>query len=270
MINLKYPIMLVHGLGFHDDRGIKNWGRIPDALRKEGCKVFFGNQEGSATVEQNGRLLAQRIKAILKKTGAEKMNLIAHSKGGMEARYAISSLGMDRFVASLTTIATPHHGSRTMDFLMNTIPKWLFGIAADCYDLISYRLGDKHPDAIKALESFTTKYAKRFNKENSDSPRVYYQSYAFLMQSPFSELIELLSYSLVKLIEGDNDGFMTPRSAEWGNFRGVFTGNTLRGVSHIDVIDVFRKPFTDKKGKGISDIVDFYVDLVRDLKALGF
>ena len=115
--------MLVHGLGFHDDRGIKNWGRIPDALRKEGCKVFFGNQDGNATVEQNGRLLAQRIKAILKKTGAEKMNLIAHSKGGMEARYAISALGMDRFVASLTTIATPHNGSRTMDFLMKTIPK---------------------------------------------------------------------------------------------------------------------------------------------------
>ena len=153
---------------------------------------------------------------------------------------------------------------------MKTIPKPLFSAAADCYDLISYRLGDKHPDALKALESFTTEYTRRFNEENPDSPDVYYQSYAFLMQTPFSELIETVSYSLVKLIEGDNDGFMTPRSAKWGNFRGVFTGSTLRGVSHIDVIDVFRKPFTDKKGKGISDIVDFYLDIARDLKARGY
>lgn len=269
MINLKYPIMLVHGLGFHDNLFFKNWGRIPDALRKEGCRVFFGNQDGNATVEENGKALYKRIRSILKKTGAEKMNVIAHSKGGMEMRYAISTLGADKYVASLTTVATPHNGSKTMDLIMRS-PKWLIGAAAFCYDTLSYFIGDKHPDSYKALESFTTKYTKRFNKENPDSPNVYYQSYAFLLRNQLGEPLEFLPYTLVKLIEGDNDGFMTPESAKWGDFRGVYTGAGLRGISHIDVLDFFRKPFTDVKGEGVSDIVDFYTGLVKELSEMGY
>ena len=60
-------------------------------------------------------MIKRSILEVLTKTGAEKVNLIAHSKGGMEARYMIKVLGMNTHVASLTTISTPHHGSKTMD-----------------------------------------------------------------------------------------------------------------------------------------------------------
>lgn len=33
---MKYPILLVHGMGFRDDRKIGYWGRIPDVLKNNG------------------------------------------------------------------------------------------------------------------------------------------------------------------------------------------------------------------------------------------
>lgn len=121
---LKYPILLVHGMGFRDNKYVGYWGRIPGALQKMGCKIYFGNQDSNADIETNGRHLAERINQIILETGAERVNIIAHSKGGLDCRYAISSLGMGDKVASLTTIATPHHGSKTMDKLMR-LPHWL-------------------------------------------------------------------------------------------------------------------------------------------------
>ena len=102
---LKYPILLVHGMGFRDNKYVGYWGRIPEALRKMGCKIYFGTQDSNADIETNGRHLAERINQIIQETGAERVNIIAHSKGGLDSRYAISSLNMGEKVASLTTIS---------------------------------------------------------------------------------------------------------------------------------------------------------------------
>lgn len=41
MERLKYPLLMVHGMGFRDNRVIGYWGRIPKALEKCGAEVFF-------------------------------------------------------------------------------------------------------------------------------------------------------------------------------------------------------------------------------------
>ena len=88
-----YPIILVHGAGFRDLRIPVYWGRIPRVLKEHGADVFFGEQDSWGSVETNAHALCERIDAVLAKTGAKKVNLIAHSKGGVEARMAASSLG---------------------------------------------------------------------------------------------------------------------------------------------------------------------------------
>lgn len=116
LCSTRYPIMLVHGVGARDSLEQCYWRRIPDYLRQRGAVVEFGFQDSWATVEQNAAMLATRIAWVCREYGCEKVNLIAHSKGGLDARYAISALGMEEQVASLTTLSTPHHGSRTVDF----------------------------------------------------------------------------------------------------------------------------------------------------------
>ena len=43
--------------------------------------------------------IAKKVKRITEQTGCEKVNVIAHSKGGLDCRYAITHLGLDRYVA---------------------------------------------------------------------------------------------------------------------------------------------------------------------------
>ena len=103
----KYPIVLIHGAGFRDLKWPVYWGRIPGALEKRGARVFYGLQDCWASTETNAREIVRRIDEILGEIGEKKVNLIAHSKGGLEARMAASSLGAGDRIASVTTSPRP-------------------------------------------------------------------------------------------------------------------------------------------------------------------
>ena len=131
-------------------------------------------------------------------------------------------------------------------------------------------LGDKKPDTYAAVQSFTTAYAKRFNEENPDRKGIYYQSYGFVMKNAFSDFFLAWTYPVVYFFEGENDGLLAPRAVKWTNFRGIYRGNSNRGISHCDQVDLRRRRLTRKQGEGVSDMVDFYVGVVRELEEMGF
>ena len=265
-IKTGYPLLLVHGMGFRDGR-ICYWGRIPDALRKCGAEVYFGGQEANASIERNAGILAQRIKSILAETGAEKVNIIAHSKGGMEVRYVISSLKMGDRVASLTTISTPHNGSAVMDKLMK-LPKPLMKLIGGVTDVFKYIGGDIRPDTYRCFEQLTQTYMRRFNAENPDDERVCYRSCAFLMKNPLSDIFMTVPYLGVRMLSGKSDGFLLPDEVKHGVFRGTFTGAGFRGISHCDEVDLTRLKLKVKQtetGEVFSDITEFYIKLVSEL-----
>lgn len=266
---LKFPVLLVHGMGFRDSKHINYWGRIPAKLEQNGCEIYYGNQDSNGTVESNGKFLAKKIKEIIDETGASKLNVIAHSKGGLDIRYAISTLKMSKYIASLTTISTPHHGSLTVDKLFK-LPEFLIKLVASCSDIWLRICGDENPDAYEVFKIFTTDAAKEFNRNNPDEPEVYYQSYAFIMKHVWSDMLMFVPGLVVKFFEGPNDGLLAPRATAWTNFRGIVTSNSGRGISHCDEVDMRRKKLTDKQGEGINDITEFYVGIVNDLCDKGF
>lgn len=266
---LKYPVLMVHGMGFRDNDLVCYWGRIPKALEAIGCKVFFGNQDSVSPVSVNGEYLVGRIRQILEETGAEKVNIIAHSKGGLDSRYAISQLGAAPMVASLTTICTPHHGSKTVDWLMG-LPEWIVKTVSVCADTAFRFAGDQHPDTYKVIRTFTTDIAAKFNQDTPDAEGILYQSYAFVMKNPLSDPILWLSNLVVNKFEGENDGLLPPDSVKWGNFRGIIRGTGRRGFSHLDEIDLRRRPLYRKPGNGVTDIVDVYTSIVKELAQQGY
>lgn len=259
---------MIHGMGFRDHKHLNYWGRIPQSLIKNGATVFFGHQDSNGSVENNAQQIALEIDMVLKETGSQKLNLIAHSKGGLEARYIISTLGYADAIASLTTISTPHNGSLTVDKLMH-FPNWL--IRSGCFfaDLWFRLLGDKHPETYKAITIFKTDAAEAFNIKNPDNEQVFYQSYAFIMKNIFSDILMWLPYLVVKNHEGDNDGLLAPRATQWTNFKGIYTGAKRRGISHCDEVDLRRHIFSKKINENISDITDLYIDIVNNLKLMG-
>ncbi len=269
----KYPILFLHGLGFHDRTPVHYyWGRIPRVLRKHGAKIYFGNQDGNATVAVNARRLVPVVRRILQETGAEKINIIAHSKGGLEARYLVSTLGMGEVIASVTTLSTPHNGSPTVDWLMRycRVP-----LRAGCavFDLYRKFLGDKNPRTYAVLIHLTTERMQQFNLRNPDDDRVFYQSYAFIMRNSGSDAVMSIPHMIVEHFEGPNDGLLSPRDTRWTNFRGVYTSASGRGISHPDETDYRQVRFTNKTPahhREIANMVDFYVNLVEELQWMGF
>lgn len=264
---LKYPILLVHGMGFRDGK-ISYWGRIPDALRRAGARVYLGGQDGNASVETNAAFLKVRLEEILAESGAEKVHIIAHSKGGLEARYLISTLKQGAHIASVTTIQSPHNGSRTMDKLMK-LPSPLMKLGCWVTDLFHRISGDKCPQTYRCLEQLTTKFAADFNRENPDDPDIRYRSCAFRMKNCFSDILFIVPYIAVKLMDGGSDGFLTPDEVSHGEFIGVYTGTGRRGISHCDEVDLRRRPLSRKAPANdheISDITEFYVSLLEKLE----
>ena len=265
----EYPLVLIHGAGFRDLKWPVYWGRIPGILEEHGARIYYGLQDCWASVETNAAAVVKRIDEILEETGAEKVNIIAHSKGGLEARMAASSLGYGDRIASITTIATPHRGSKTIDQLL-TFPEGLFRLAAFAVDNWIRVVGDKRPDFLKVCEGFTTSAMELFNIENPDEPGVYYQSFACVMSHPFSDINLSTANFVLNRIEGPNDGLVSVDSASWGENVHILHSNVFRGISHLDAIDLRRMPFTRKKGTEVSDTCDVYVEIAEDLKKRGF
>ena len=83
----KHPIVLAHGMsGFDELFGIyEYWQSIPQALSKDGAKVFVTEVPQFNSTEARGEALLAQVEEILAITGATRVNLIGHSHGGLEA-----------------------------------------------------------------------------------------------------------------------------------------------------------------------------------------
>lgn len=259
----RYPLLLVHGIGFRDLRYFNYWGRIPRELMRNGAVIYYGNQEALGTVASNGEDIRHRIFQILEETGCQKVNILAHSKGGLDARYAISKLEMAPYVASLTTINTPHGGCRFVDRACK-LPEGLYRFVAACFDRSFRKLGDKNPDFYTATHQFSTWETARLNEGMPDKPGVYYQSYMSKMKHAWSHFLLCIPYCMIRHLEGENDGLVSVSSARWGEFQGIFSNSHSRGISHGDMIDLTRE---DYRG---FDVTETYVQIVSELKRKGF
>ena len=161
----KYPLLMVHGVFFRDSEHLNYWGRVPAELIKNGATVFYGGQESASNVRTCALQIKKAIVQVLQETGAEKVNIIAHSKGGLDSRYCICMLGMAPYVASLTTINTPHHGCEFAEYLMNKAPEKLKNTVAAAYNRSAKALGDINPDFISAVTDLTRDGVEQLNRE---------------------------------------------------------------------------------------------------------
>lgn len=260
----KYPLIMVHGIGFRDLRYFNYWGRIPLILKKHGAKVSYGHNKAWGSLEENARLIAANIDKVLAETNCEKVNLIAHSKGGLDCRYLISTMGYGNKVASLTTINTPHRGSELIDIL-DRLPAGLYRMIAGCINRLFCFAGDDEPDCFTSSQELSPAFCDRFNISNPDIPGVYYQSYGSVMKSCFSDSLLSIPYLLMCTRKGSsNDGLVDVSSMVWGEFKGIQTNEYRRGISHGDMIDLKRE---DIKG---FDVLNFFYEIVVNLKEKGF
>lgn len=113
------PYVLAHGIWAN--RGTWDEGESPGvlaALEERGVLVerwSLGEaQEGNGTVAANAAELNAHIVDYLKPLKADKVHVIAHSKGGLDTQ-GLQALGPEYEIVSLSTLSTPHRGSVAAD-----------------------------------------------------------------------------------------------------------------------------------------------------------
>ena len=172
----RYPILMVHGVFFRDFKYFNYWGGFQRNWKKMERPSTMGIISLRHLLPTALRKFAMRIEEIVRESGCEKVNIIAHSKGGLDCRYAISRLGMDRYVATLTTVNTPHRGCEFADYLLDKIPGGARDKVAEGYNAALRKLGDENPDFISAVTDLTATACKNLNEKIPDAQGVYYQS----------------------------------------------------------------------------------------------
>ena len=262
-MNTRYPIVLVHGLAFRDTFFMRSWGQIDRVLRAQGYTVYKSNVDAFGTVEGNAAQLKDEIEAIRRETGAEKVNIIAHSKGGLDAKHMIRQMDMARRVASLTTLCTPHGGSPIASFILR-FPRFAVKYAAFWVNGAFRLLGDKAPDSFTACEQL--KRVPNLEQETVNvGSGVMCQSFSAAMrpgERP-ADFVMTIPMIFSRFIEKDRitDGLVPQDSTIFGTYR----GDCLDGsVSHTEIVDFM------VRSKKRERIFAFYSTLCEELASTGF
>lgn len=295
----RYPIILAHGF----NTSTTNFWRFNDvdvALIEDGHDVVLGSVPPFDTPQVRAEFLARQVDELLESSGAEKVNMVCFSMGGIDCRYLVSpdGLGYGEKVASVTTISSPHRGTYVADVAVGFLPD---EDEADAIDAIATLYGSTFSDVaddsniVAALASMSERGMVDFNATISDDPGVMYQSWAgvssvaglpnprrnaetdactdengevLLMrhEGTVDRMDALLVGAAAFVAHGTefrpNDGVATVESSKWGRFRGCYPGDHLDAAGQIN--DEGADPRTG------FDYLRFYRNLAFDLAAQGY
>ena len=169
----KYPIVLAHGMaGFDSLFGIYQYFyAIPGDLEDDGAEVYVTEVPQFNSTEARGEALLAQVEEIIALTGAEKVNLIGHSHGGLDARYVAAVA--PELVASVTTVGSPHGGAELATFLRGNLNEG--GFTESVVSFFADSLGDilslisgawaNEQDSVEALEALSFDGAMAFNAD---------------------------------------------------------------------------------------------------------
>jgi triacylglycerol lipase len=287
----RYPIVLEHG--FNSSSASNGLSLIvASALRDAGYSAYVSDVPAYNSLEVRAPYLAETIDRALIESGASKVHVIGHSMGGLDARQLLcfgasgSSRDYGDVIASLTTIATPHRGTKVADAVLATnAPSELL----DAWGLLA-GVGDQGElplDVASAFVDLSEQTAATFNETCPNDPRVRYYSYASIASVPGSRSAlaleeeaclgrilrhpgtrALLPPNMVVsgfylTVRGEgrtpNDGLVAASSAVWGEFLGCLPAD------HVLVSgDPHRPDFVTRTGWSAED---FYVHHARFLQS---
>ena len=232
---LRHPVVLAHGMFGFDEIAVagrrhRYFRNIAEELVGPGLEFYRPRVAPAAPIA----VRAASLVAILEQLPGERFNVIAHSMGGLDARFAITRLGLAGRVASLVTIGAPHQGTPLAHSPFARMTARALRLVA---------LGDLTPEAVE-----------RFNREVPDVEGVAYCS--VVAATDLSQTNPLLwpTHLYLSSRAGPNDGIVPALSQRWGNV----------------LCEVEADHWAQVGWSLRFDAVALYEQVLRELAALGF
>lgn len=243
---LRHPIVLAHGIMGFDEVKLgpvkgQYFRGVEPRITQLGAKVYAFRVRPSASVMARAEDLKRAVDAI----DAKRVNVIAHSMGGLDARYAVARLGLSNKVASITTIGTPHRGTPLADFGTG-----LWGVAPAAKKLLESMGLD-----VSGFFDLTTMRMRAFNEDVQDVRGIYYGSWVASARGGLLVMNPLLvpTWKLIQERAGENDGLVPVTSQQWGEVCGTIDADHWAQIG-------WSRSF---------DAPAFYEDVVRELMYRG-
>ena len=289
-----FPIVLAHGIArfdilllriqerlhlpetdlgdlFHYFKGIKSH------LQAHGFKVFDPNQAFAGPVDLRASQLRDRVNDALAATGAEKVHIIAHSMGGLDARRMIVDKGMAERVASLTTIGTPHLGTVLADHMI---------------DRGGFLLKDglRHIINLDGFDDLRIDTCGQFNsraEHHEAINKVVYQTFASAEEFHLVFAPLMPSWKFIHDHEGKNDGLVSVSSQSWkselvandGSRKAIIQKEFPIAADHLNQVGwwdlqeaatpkKFFQIFSKPRKNFESRVKDLYLQIAQELRDL--
>jgi triacylglycerol lipase len=233
----RYPVVLVHGLlGFDAIGPVNYWYGIPSALRSGGATVYVSQESASNASEVRGEQLLAELRRLKAAYGYAKFNLVGHSHGGQTVRYVAAVA--PELVASVTTMGTPHQGSKVADGIKRDLAATgMTGLVAKIVNafstFISWLSGSPSlpQDSLAALQSLDSAGAAAFNASfpagaptsacgqgpaSANGVRYYSASGTSVLTNVFDIIDPFLGLTSLYFGGESNDGLVSRCSSHWG------------------------------------------------------
>ena len=216
------PVILHHGLFGTGDIPLgpvtlRYFRGIDRAIAARGHPVIVPWVHPCSTVAHRAVQLKQHVLEQLRTIGrrGERAILIGHSMGGLDARYAVSRLGLSEHVSAVVTVTSPNRGSPFADWVVRNLGDRLRVLP------LLHKLGLD----VRAAADLTTAACATFNEQVPDVPGVRY--YSVTAARPWHRVppFAMASHALIRAAEGDNDGLVSVRSGTWGTHLGTWAAD---------------------------------------------
>lgn len=226
-LQLKYPVILIHGLGAKSTFGpIDYFYGLPKLLREAKNRIFIPKLTPFHRIEHRAQQLKEQIESEIPEG---KLNLIGHSMGGLDARYLVSQLGFKDRIASVTTIGTPNRGTSIGDIATGMLPGSAFTQVDKVLNFMESNTG--------AFKQITRSFCQNeFLKQAPlESDIAYFSATSAISNPVYKSALPIfwLPHRLLNSIEGDNDGFVSVESAKWGDHICTYFGDHYAQIGQI-------------------------------------
>jgi triacylglycerol lipase len=231
-----YPIVLAYGFAGFDDIGpIDYFYQIPPLLQADGHDVFVatGVDAFNDSYTRGAELLSY-VQTVLAQTGAAKVNLVAHSQGGLDARWVAHAF--PEGIAAVVTIATPHQGTAVADAAVTGVGgPAVLATLENLFGASSPDGGEVSPGFLAAIQQMTSAGAAQFNQDIPNAPGVSY--YSIAGRSNF-QLAQQACQAVEPGFISNWDAFVDPTGAEFVLTEPILAGNPLDPTPNDGLIAV--------------------------------
>ncbi|HAZ11300.1 MAG: hypothetical protein A2X86_20520 [Bdellovibrionales bacterium GWA2_49_15] len=240
------PIIYVHGVGisYHPFDYLVPLKRV---FKEKGHTLFIARTPAVDSIQISGDDLWNEVQRLVP-TGP--FHLIGHSMGGLVARSMLARYDFKGRCLSLTTISTPHRGSKVADWALEFRQDKRFAI--DILELVR----KFYNDSWATVAELTTKnMQEQFNVANQNAIGVRYFSIASYIPAPVMFYTQNPYIVIAHRVNTEagfplSDGPVAIPSAKWGEVLAIIPSDHYANTAPIpfggkiiykDVIDIIVK-----------------------------